>query len=284
MNTQLESVRRFRTANPPRTRWSVRAGHVIAVGAGKGGVGTSTVAALLASAAAREGSALLVDGVPAVGGLSTMLNAPAGPGITGLRGDAAEPRDVLTALSDRLTLARSGVAPDTDEPAPSGAEWRVLVRRLSRLWGEFDHVVIDAGSRLDTVVAALESGAGRLVVVTDPGRIAVTAAYALMKAAWSHAPELAVDLVVNRAGSAEARGVTQVLATALDRFLDQSAELAGAVPNDPTLATSVEAGTLLEQTPDRCRAVRAAREILARLAAPVSAPIDGPAQLRLMEA
>lgn len=284
MNAQLESVRRFAAGRPPRTRWSVRAGHVIAVGAGKGGVGTSTVAALLAHAAAAEGSVLLVDGLPAVGGLSTMLDAPAGPGIAGLRAGSAAPRDVLVSLTEQMTLVGSGVGPDSEEPAPSGAEWRVLVRRLSQLWGEFDHVVIDAGSRLETVVAALESGAGRLVAVTEPGRVAVTAAYALIKAARSHAPELAADLVVNRAEGDDALGVAHVLAIALDRFLGLPIELVGAVPNDPALAASIEAGTLLQQAPESSRALSAAREILARLATPVSDVAHGSGQIRLMEA
>ena len=70
---------------------------VIAVGAGKGGVGTSLVSALLALEAARLGEqVLLVDADENVGSLHMMLGLEdAGPGVGALRGGAIEPEDLL---------------------------------------------------------------------------------------------------------------------------------------------------------------------------------------------
>ena len=61
MSSQLAAVRQFMLERGRRTPRPAPASTVIAVGAGKGGVGTSTVAALLASAMSDEKNVLLVE-------------------------------------------------------------------------------------------------------------------------------------------------------------------------------------------------------------------------------
>ena len=72
----------------------------------------------------------------------------------------------------------------------------MLLRRVSGLYERFDLVVVDGGSRLDSVMAACAAGAGRLVGVTTPDRIAQAAVYALLKVTRGRFGALPTELVV----------------------------------------------------------------------------------------
>ena len=89
MNRSLQSLRNYLDKGGERTRWTPSPG-VVVVGSGKGGIGTSTVSALLALAGAEDGrQVLLIDGNESVGSLHLLLGKPdTGPGIGDLRGGA----------------------------------------------------------------------------------------------------------------------------------------------------------------------------------------------------
>ncbi|MDF1506485.1 hypothetical protein PYV61_26255, partial [Roseisolibacter sp. H3M3-2] len=149
-----------------------------------------------------------------------------------------------------------------------------------------DLVVVDAGSRLDGVRAALDvaraaadaaaaAGAGnlavRLLVVTGSDPIALAASYALVKGAAADAPDappIPVDVLASRLDDEEARRAFEHLEGAARHFLRQPLRLAGALPDDATLAVALRAGMPLQDAAAGSPAAVAMHAVATRLAGP----------------
>lgn len=239
MNMQLSSFRRYVAQRPvlPAPEWRLP---VLVVGSGKGGVGTSSLAALLALAAAREERrVLLVDADGVLGSQHLLFGVGAGPGFGALAGGEVEAEQLLVPLADNLTLLPGGGDP------LGNAERQALFRRVAALYPAYDLVVVDGGSRLDSVRAACAAGAARLVAVSTGDRISLAATYALVKAVGERFPTLAVDLLFNRATADEAESAWTEIQGATRHFLQRSVSLAGAVPDDRCLQAGILAGMSL---------------------------------------
>jgi flagellar biosynthesis protein FlhG len=245
MSTQLESLRRYvadrAEANPSRAP-----GRVLLVGSGKGGVGTSTVAALVAVMAATDGEeVLLVDADESHGALPLMFGAQARAGLAGLRAGTASPADLLVTLGHGLALLPLGGTADPDERL-SAADRRGLLRRVASLYEGFDLVVIDAGSRLEQVLGAAAGGASRLLAVTAAERVSAAATYALVKTMEARFPGIPVDLLFNRCRMSVASNGFEEMEAATRHFLARGLEFAGAVPEDERLRTALAEGVPLQ--------------------------------------
>jgi MinD-like ATPase involved in chromosome partitioning or flagellar assembly len=216
-------------------------GGAIVVGGAKGGVGTTTVAALLALAAAQEGQqVLVVDGDEGgTGVLAHLLGRPeaAAGGIAALRGRRT-PAERVVRLTPSLSLLPGGRGDGGELPA---AERRALLRRVATLVDGYDLVVVDGGSRLETVLAACGAGARRLIAVAVPDRITAAATFALLKAAETKHPALPAEVVVNRACEADGRLAFELVLAGAERFLARTPGLAAVVPADPALAPGLQA-------------------------------------------
>lgn len=222
MSRQLESLRAFVGDRPPHA-WR-RVPHVAVIAGGKGGVGASTVAALVAGGAARAGHAtLLVDASAGNAPLATLLGVE----------PAHEPREV----AHRLALA--GVAAPHEI---SPAERRAALRRLSAHYPAYELVVIDAGATCDGVSSAIAAGAGRLVALTTDERLSLAATYALVKFAIERFERMPITVLVNRCAPADAGAAFGHVATAVEQFLTAAITPAGSVPDDDALGAAVEAG------------------------------------------
>ena len=167
----------------PRDPWAgrVRLGavrHVVAVGAGKGGVGTSTVAVNLALALAREGLR--------VGVLDADIYGPSLPILLGVEDGAARSRltperHILPLEAHGLWLVSFGFFMGEDSPATwRGPMVAKAVRQFARgvAWPALDVLVVDLPPGTGDVPLALAqsvelSGA---VVVTRPARVATAEA------------------------------------------------------------------------------------------------------------
>ena len=137
---------------------------VIAVTAGKGGVGTSTVAANLAAGMARRGAA--------VGLLDADVETPTTPALLGVDGYAGDGPVRETAHDVELCY---GAVPADDRPKESEV--------LSELWATadwsgLDYVVVDvpSGSRERRVATRRAVPVTDTVVVTTPNPVAVDGA------------------------------------------------------------------------------------------------------------
>ncbi|MBX3407601.1 MAG: Mrp/NBP35 family ATP-binding protein [Phycisphaeraceae bacterium] len=124
----------------PSTSGPVRARHIIAVGAGKGGVGKSSIAVNLAIGLARKGHAVgLMDGDIYGPSLPTMLGL--GAIDAAVRGRMIEPF-----LVHNLKAMTIGALVDPDKPLVwrgpmAHGAFKQLVEQTN--WGELDYLIID---------------------------------------------------------------------------------------------------------------------------------------------
>jgi flagellar biosynthesis protein FlhG len=212
----------------------------LVVGSGKGGVGKSVVAALLAERLAREGRrVLLVDGSQNLGNLHVLFGARRGARLEHLVAETIAPRDLLVPIHDQLWLL----------PADSGAESvhalaavdrARLHHRLSGLFDEFETVVVDAGAGIESVVRVATMRATRLLVVTVPEPAALTDAYATIKIVMAQVSDLPVDVLINRVSDdREGPEAFERLATATERFLHREVRYLGALWEDEEIRRAV---------------------------------------------
>jgi flagellar biosynthesis protein FlhG len=263
-------LRHFVTvAARPHTR-ATTGDPVVVVGSGKGGTGGSTVTALLGIACATAGRrTLLVDGDEQVGILHRLFGVAAPHGLEGLRAGATTPANCVVALDQGLAVLPGGSGADDSGRRSvavlSAAERRALFRRVAHLYREYDVVIVDAGSRLDTVMAAVASGARRVVVVGGDGAVALAAGYALIKAIELKWPGTPVDVIANRQDEVAGQRAFDQLQHAASRFLGRDLDCLGAIPDDAALDTAIRTGQSLHAVADVGVAGQAVRELAHRL-------------------
>lgn len=263
MSRSLDGLREWvrRSGRPPADAHE----GVVVVAGGKGGVGTSTLAGLLALAWSRAGArTLLVEAGP--GGLPLHFGVEGEvAGITDLDRGGITPRDLLRSVAPGLELIPAGGW--GREVGVEAAAYPLLLRRVMDLYPAFDQVVVDAGSRVDSVHAATQAGGGRLLVVAQRDRVAAAGAYALLKAVGERVPELPAGLAVNRATPTEGRSVAGVIREAAGNFLGREIPLEIVLPPDPALSAASVSGESLA-TLGESPALRA----MGVLVAPATAP------------
>lgn len=262
--SQLSGVMQFmvargRTGARPRSTPPV-----IVVGAGKGGIGTSTVAALLASAMSEDRNVLLVETGHQLGVVHHMLGVECPLTLDDLRTGRAEPEQLLVAVAEGLTML-SAHSPPTADPL-TAAERKLLFRRTTALYDKFDLVVVDAGSTVDSIVAASSDGAIRFLAVTAPDRITVVSTYALIKLLHVRCPDVRVEVIANRCDGETALRTVESLTEACERFLHRPVDFAGAVPDDPNFRNALAAGISAVDAAAGSPAADALRSIGARFA------------------
>lgn len=282
MATQLDALRAYVASRPAARAIApvasaardARTGGpwVFVVASGRGGAGTSTVAAMLALACAAGGApTLLVDADEQVGPQRLLLGVPATDGARGIGDlrDATTSADaLLVPVGATLALLPGGGA-DAAPFAPG--ERRVALARASAAFARHAAVVLDAGARLDAVHAAAEAAravaprATELLVVAGREPVALAASYALVKALGERAPDLPASVVANRAGDDDAAFIVAQLAEGARRFLGRELPLAGALPDDACLDAALRAGMPLPDAAAGSPAAAAVEAMAARL-------------------
>jgi flagellar biosynthesis protein FlhG len=276
MSTQLGSLRRFLATAAPRRGGDAHEGAIL-VASGKGGSGTSTLAALLALVAAAEGRrTLLIDADRGLATLHLLLGCEEGPGLGALR-EGRAPLDLVVPVAANLELLSCAPPPERAEEAPTVAEWPALYRRVLGCYGDFDLVVVDGGSRLDSLRGAGVLGAGRLLAVSAVDRISLAATHALIKACTAQHPGLRTGVAINRSGEAEARVAFEVLREGVGRFLARKLDFGGAIPDDPVFRQAIDEGATAQVAATRGALADAVRDLAIR-AIPRGAP-DAPAHV-----
>jgi flagellar biosynthesis protein FlhG len=264
MSSQLAGVRQFMvTRGRATTPGSGPTPPVIVVGAGKGGVGTSTVAALLASAMSDTQNVLLVETGLELGAMHHLLGVEPVRTLDDLRAGRAEPEHLLIPVASRLSLLSAHTPPTAE--LMSAAERKLLFRRTTTLYERFQLIVVDAGSTVDSIVTAGADG-GRFLAVTAPDRIAVVATYALIKLLHLRCPNVSLEVLANRCDDTAAARTIDSLATACGQFLDRTVDLAGVVPDDPNFTSALAAGLNAVEAAAGSPAADALRAIGSRLA------------------
>lgn len=218
---------------------------VLVCASGRGGSGTSLVSALLALSAAGDGHrTLLIDGDDLVGPHALLLGVTPTVRWPALLGGGVSAAQLPLAIAPTLSLVAGGRSASEASPLTT-AERRACFARLHTLAESHALVVIDAGSRLDSVLAAIDSDRidARLVIVTaghDP--IAMASSFALLKAANARRPHIDADVLCNRLDDSTATRVADTLAHGAEQFLARPLSFAGALPYDTALDAALRAG------------------------------------------
>lgn len=223
-------------ADPPRN-------NMIAIASGKGGVGKTWFSITLATALAYAGRrVLLFDGDLGLANIDIQL---------GLMPD----HDVAQAIAGKARLSRciskypdgkfdvlagrSGSGSLATLPAPRVER---LLRELTALAGQYDHVLIDLGAGVDRTVQMLAAQAGRTLLVVNDEPTSLTDGYAFIKLGWGHASDMQIGVIVNSADDqATGRKTYETLAKACDSFLKRRPDLAGIVRRDPRVREAIRA-------------------------------------------
>ncbi len=245
MTTQLDSLRHY-VGNHAAPHDFEGPERVLLVGSGKGGVGTSTVAALIAVMAAADGhDVLIVDADDNHGALPMLFGVePAYSPVDLMRGRVT-PGDLLLRPGYGLSLLPAGGCASGERLEP--VERRSLLRRLSSLYGRYDLVVVDAGSRIDQILGAASAGAARLLAVSAAERISAAATYALVKVIDTHFAGMPVDLLFNRTRRPVATAAFDEVDNATRHFLRRGLAFAGAIPEDDRMRAAIEAGRPIQE-------------------------------------
>ncbi len=239
-----------------------RGPQTLLVASGKGGVGTSILATLMAlSAAHGEQRVLLVDATESGGSLHHIFGLRPTRSLWMLSRPNAELRDTLIAIEDTLSVIAGGTAGGATPPRNDN-DRRAALANVLQVFGAFDLIVIDGGSRLDTVTAIVETLDPQILLATSADRLSLAANYALVKALRARREDLEISVVANRNGSTVAEEACEYLVSACSHFLGRAIEIAGVVPDDPCLQAAIGAGMSVRDALDGSPAAEAAREVL----------------------
>jgi flagellar biosynthesis protein FlhG len=265
---------------PPRPEGRRGATRIVAVGSGKGGVGTTTVSVLLGAAVAAAGhEVLLVDGSDRLGSLHVIFGIEPLHSLERLRGGNAEPDSLLVPVAQNLTLLPAPPAGSEDDL--TRAERRALQRRVTSLYPNFKLVIIDAGASAEALLTACES-ASRLLAVTAADRISLVSTYALVKLLHQRTPDVRIDIIGNRVDEIAAARAHEYLNAATVRFLSRTIPFAGVIPDDPDFGSALAAGLGAHEAAHGSTAAASLRDLGERLIAELVEDQTNTTPLRLL--
>jgi flagellar biosynthesis protein FlhG len=239
------------------------------VASGKGGVGTSIVASLAALSATTRGErVLLVDASEGGGSLHHLFGVRPANSLWMLSDSRWQVDDLLIPIHDGLTLIAGGTSGGALPPANDNQRHTAL-SRLAEVYDNYDTVILDGGSRLDTIAAITEAAEPSvLLLVTSADRLALAANYALVKAVRARSSEATISVVANRHGESLSEEACDFLVGACSHFLGRTIDVAGAIPDDPCLQAAVGAGMTVRDALDGSPAAEAMSGVLFRVLPP----------------
>ena len=251
-------------------RMHPRAPRLIAIASGKGGVGKTWFAIVLAQAlAAQRQRVLLVDADVGLANVDVQLGLSPERDLGALLQGAP-----LEACA--MPVAGAGfevVAGRSGSGALAGADQSAAERILDALAApsRWDVAILDLGAGIDRPQRRLASAADTLLVLTTEEPTALTDAYACLKLAEADAPGGDRRIVVNMASSrAAGERTASVLQKSCARFLGIDPPLAGVVRRDPRVAEAIRRqATFLTRHPtsEAARDVEVVAEALLAVAA-----------------
>lgn len=248
---------------------------ILVLTGGKSGVGTSTVAANLATVIARQGRrTVIVDADPCRGDMQSIClpKADDSTGIDGAHGNPAGidsgPTFSTVAAGLKLLIApwnRGGVHPVKPH---SLSEINRFSRSLRKLGDHAEYVIVDAGNGVSAEARSLWASADVGLVTTTPDSVSIMDCYVVVKSILEARRHLRVMALVNQSPNANTSlDVFRRLDQSCRRFLGQALAFGGAIPLDPLLANSGDGSTPVVLRTPNSSAVRAMEEVVRQVQA-----------------
>ncbi|ARG97961.1 MinD/ParA family protein [Legionella micdadei] len=214
---------------------------VIAVTAGKGGVGKSNVSVNLALALAqREKNVLLLDADLGLANIDVMLGLHA-------KYNLSHVVQGLCHLSDIILTGPNGIR---IIPAASGTEYMTqlssvehagIIDAFNELTDDVDYMIIDTAAGISDTVLSFARSSQELIVIVCDEPTSLTDAYALIKVMskryeWSH-----FHILTNMVRSTrEGKELFNKLYRVAEQFLDVRLDYLGAIPFDDKIHEAVK--------------------------------------------
>ncbi len=224
-----------------------RAGRMLAVASGKGGVGKTWFAITLAHALTQQGRrVLLFDGDLGLANVDVQLGLTPALDLSAV----VAGRATITAAA---TAYRPGGFDVLAGRSGSGALAALDPAALERVLGAlravdgYDHVVLDLGAGLDRSTRRMAAWSDTLLVIATEEPTSLTDAYAVMKLHAADQPGGDARFVINLAASPASGAHTfATLARACTTFLGRTPPLAGIVRRDDRVREAIRRQTLLQ--------------------------------------
>ncbi|WP_115304069.1 MinD/ParA family protein [Legionella beliardensis] len=214
---------------------------VIAVSAGKGGVGKSSVSVNLAIALAqKKKKVLLFDADLSLANIDIMLGLSAKYNLSHVIQGACRLTDIIL----------EGPAGISVIPAASGTEYMTqltavqhagIIDSFNELTDDFDYMIIDTAAGISDTVLSFARSSQEIIVIVCDEPTALTDAYALIKVMnkrfeWSHFRILSNMVHHLREG----RELFNRLYQVAEQFLDVRLDYLGAIPFDERIHDAVK--------------------------------------------
>jgi len=202
----------------------------------------SLVSALLTLRSALAGyRTLLVDADPWLDLQRVWLGLPKGPSLGLLRGGREGAEALVTRVAANLEIVSfgGGEAPERED--------RALMRRVPAVFATRDVVVVDAGSRLESLTRCLDLRVGGVLIVSGADAVALASTHALLKALRATL-DLPPSVLFNRVDGKQGEAAARVLEEGGRRFLGAAPAIAGVLPFDNGFASRLADGATLPES------------------------------------
>jgi len=227
--------------NVPHAMKKSRAGNIISISSGKGGVGKTWCAISLCHSLARDGAkVLLFDGDLGLANIDVQLGLMPRHDLSSVFSGQRSLQGAITQFEEGGFDIIAGQSGSTALAAISARRLAELCEHLHELADAYDFVVMDLGAGIDRTVQTLMSGADRNIVLTTEEPTSLTDAYATIKLMARAGNAGSVSIIVNMAGDSRSGEHTyRALLKACENFLHISPPLAGIIRRDKHVADSI---------------------------------------------
>lgn len=232
--------------NPSPSAPVLKAGDVLAVASGKGGVGKTWFSISLAQGLAHRGRRVLVfDGDLGLANVDVQLGLTPHADLGAVIGGQMSLEDAVSrfdggAGSGRgfdVLAGRSGSGALSMLRREELVELAVGLKKTAR---HYDHVIIDLAAGIDAAVTSLSGLADLILVVATDEPTSLTDAYAFIKISLMRDRHAAIRVIINQAEStASGRRTYEALSNACRNFLKAEPALAGILPRDSKVRETI---------------------------------------------
>ncbi len=240
---------------------------MICVTSGKGGVGKTFVSVNLAALLVKAGKrVLLFDADLGLANVNVQLGMTVNSDLGRFANHEAPLEEVIARAKCGVDVLSGGSGlPELYSASP--ALVNRMLASLACVSRSYDAVVCDTGAGLSTVVQQILGRAHDIVLVTTTEPTSMTDAYAVIKHLSVQRKHACVELVVNAADERSAQATFRALDSATRCFLANTVKikLAGHIPHDQAVKTSIIAQQPVVLKFPRARATRSLVQLAARL-------------------